>query len=116
MVAASSPVTPYEIRAITYNVPSASEPGAVHTVAVTRLGWVCDCRDFHYRGHQRPCKHVRAAREGRAGKPVVRVRPLTRCALCGELREHTIDAAGYACLPDGARICPPWVAIVLACF
>ena len=80
MVAALSPITPYEIRSIVYTVSSASEPATSHLVSVSETGWTCSCKDFQYRGHQRPCKHVRVAREGQAGKPVVRVRPLTVAA------------------------------------
>ena len=76
----TAPVTPYEIRSIVYHVPSASQPGTTHLVSVADTGWMCSCRDFQYRGHQRPCRHIRTAREGLAGKPVVRVHPFTMAA------------------------------------
>lgn len=38
-------------------------PGGCYDVALSRrFAWSCECRDWDFRGHVRPCKHVRAAR------------------------------------------------------
>lgn len=42
-------------------------PGGTYDVALDRRGaWSCECKDWDFRGHVRPCKHVRAALRLRA--------------------------------------------------
>ena len=109
MVAVSSPATAYSITRATYSVPGSKDN--VHTVSVDPSTQImeCTCPDSTFR--RRQCKHQRAVTAGQAGKPwvAIRPRPVATCALCGTVREHTIDAANFAGLPDGARICPPWI-------
>lgn len=59
------------LRAVSYRVPSSSEPGREYTPTVTEAGWACQCKGWHYRGR---CRHIEAARAGRyVGKPTVRI-------------------------------------------
>ena len=74
MVTVTESITPYEIRAISYNVPSATRPGVTHTVVVTDDGMTCDCEAGHYK---RLCWHRKAVQTGQVtSKPRVRIRPL----------------------------------------
>ena len=66
--------TPYQIRSISYTVPSASEPGVTYTVTVTDDGTQCTCTAGHYK---RLCWHRKAVQTGQVtSKPRIRIRPL----------------------------------------
>ena len=49
MTVIESPTASYQLRAISYTVPSASEPGVTYTVTVTDDGTICTCTAGHYR-------------------------------------------------------------------
>jgi hypothetical protein len=72
-VIVTNTATPYEIRAISYEVPSASSTGVTYRVSVDAGGWRCTCPGWKYRG---TCRHLRAARAGEAGKPRIAIMPL----------------------------------------
>ena len=105
----TTPATAYTITRATYTVPGSK--GNVYVVSVDPSTGVmeCSCPDSTCR--RRQCKHQRAVIAGEAGKVRVAIRPkpVAACALCGTVRTDTIDAANFAGLPDGARICAPWV-------
>ena len=75
---ATTPLTPYEIHSITYNVPSASEPGIKYTVTVTDDRYRCTCKAEEFPKTRGKCWHIKAVKAGAvAGKPIIRILPLT---------------------------------------
>ena len=87
--------TPYTLKAITYHVPSDSEPGLIHDVTVTDDRWSCDCKAGEFpktRGH---CWHIKSARNGlHVGKPRVRIQPVPPApATCPHGRTPRLCAA-----------------------
>lgn len=69
----------YQLRSVTYQVQSNSNPAKFYDVSVDDNGWHCPCPDATYR--RRECKHIRAARQGNvASKPRIRVMPLPSVA------------------------------------
>ena len=66
--------TPYQLLSVSYQVPSATEPGVTYTVTVTDAGATCTCTAGHYK---RACWHRKAVQTGQVtSKPRVRIRPL----------------------------------------
>ncbi len=63
----------YDLRSVTYRVPSATTDGTMHTVVIDDAGRHCSCKAYQY---GRPCWHLRAVKDGNAGKPYVRLMPL----------------------------------------
>ncbi len=69
-----SPSAAYQLVSVSYNVPSATEPGVSYTVVVTDDGLRCTCTAGHYK---RLCWHRKAVQAGQVtSKPRVRIRPL----------------------------------------
>lgn len=73
----TSPVPAYTIRQATFTVPG-TKPGTSYQVvmdttphALTGRAVSCTCPDARYRS--RVCKHMRAAEQGAAGKPKLRL-------------------------------------------
>lgn len=67
--------TPYEILSISYNVPSATQPGTSHTVTVTDSAYTCDCEASRWPKTRGKCWHIKAVRAGSVtGKPKMRIR------------------------------------------
>jgi hypothetical protein len=59
-----------EIKSISYTAPSATTEGVSYTVTVDGRGWHCTCTASEFNRH---CWHVRAAKAGVLGRPVVRM-------------------------------------------
>ncbi len=79
--------TPYQIRSISYEIPSATEPGVTYTVTVADDGSTCTCTAGHYK---RLCWHRKAVQTGQvATKPRVRIRPLQAAVAAPAPREAT---------------------------
>ena len=74
MTVIESPNASYQLRSISYTVPSATREGIAHTVTVTDDGTTCTCEAGHYK---RLCWHQKAVQTGMVtSHPRVRIRPL----------------------------------------
>ncbi len=83
-IVADRTAAPLAVIPGTYAVIDRAGSGAAHIATLDS----CDCRDFKYRGHARPCKHVVAARIA-AG--------LVVCKACGSrtrIESHRIGGRG----------------------
>lgn len=67
-----TPQSAYVTRSITYHFASSRDASVTYTLEVNPA----DGRMFCSCPSRKPCKHERSVREGTAGKPVVRIRPL----------------------------------------
>ncbi len=67
------------VEARRYCTHSQSEPGTVHTVERTPVGWACSCLGYFHTGC---CKHLGAVerRAAREGWPFGTIAPLSRVA------------------------------------
>ena len=77
MVTVTESITPYEIRSISYNVPSATEAGKIYIVTVRGDRYTCTCKAEEFNKTRGRCWHVKAVIAGAVNaKPRVRIRPL----------------------------------------
>ncbi len=82
---ASSPFSGYtvELKAVSYQVPSATKPGVVYTVTITDDGYACTCPDGQHR-RRAGCWHISAIKAGiQPSKPRVRIQPIPPAAPSG---------------------------------
>ena len=74
MTVIESPQASYQLVRMSWNVPSATEPGKTYTVTVWDNRYSCTCTAGHYK---RLCWHRKAVQTGQVtSKPRVRIRPL----------------------------------------
>lgn len=72
---ASSPPVAYDIKSITYTVPSATTDGHYYQVSIDHETQraTCDCPASQGSKTRGKCWHIKAVRSGLAGKPRIRI-------------------------------------------
>jgi len=93
-----SPTASYQLRSISYTVPSATEAGVSYTVMITDDAITCTCLAGHYK---RPCWHRKAVKAGQVtSKPRVRIRPLEATVVSASAPSPDVNPSAWLWDPD----------------